>query len=457
MTTFSIIKKSQLEGATRIDAEYYQPEYLKLESNLQHFGSRLKTFREVLEKGNSLTGGATPLGANYSEEGIKFLRVQNIMPGYFDFSDIVFIDKKFDERELKRSHLIDNDVLLTITGISYGKSAVYKKEFGEANINQHSVRMHFKPEILPEYVSMFLNSKYGRFQSDRKITGNTRPALGYEEIREFKIPVFEEKEQQIIKSILISSDGLENKANDFYSQAENLLLEELGLKDFDEKAGLWSIVNLSEAKNAGRIDAEYFQPKYEKLISKIKSKNPETLETFIKTHSTGFPFQSENYQETGIPLIRINNIQKGYLDLSNSAYLTEKDYLLSPKDVAKPGDIVLSMSGSIGMTSLIPKDIPKSIINQRILRITPQNIEKDYLVLLLNSIVGSYQLERIGTGGLQTNISHKDIKNILIPILSKPAQQKISELVQKSHEARKKAKELLEEAKHKVEELIASG
>jgi len=236
-----------------------------------------------------------------------------------------------------------------------------------------------------------------------------------------------------------------------------LLLEELGLKDFDGKAGLWSIVNLSETKKVNRIDAEYFQPKYEKLISKIKNKNPQTLETFIKNHSTGFPFQSENYQEAGIPLIRINNILKGHLDLSNSAFLTEKDYLLSPRDVAKPGDIVLSMSGSIGMTALVPKDIPKSIINQRILRITPQNIEKDYLVLLLNSIIGSYQLERIGTGGLQTNISYKDIKNILIPVLSKLTQQKIAELVRKSHESRKKAKELLEQAKRKVEELIENN
>jgi len=220
---------------------------------------------------------------------------------------------------------------------------------------------------------------------------------------------------------------------------------------------LWSIVNLSETQKVNRIDPEYFQPKYERLISKIRSKDFQTLETFIKTHSTGFPFQSENYQEAGIPLIRINNIQKGYLDLSNSAYLSEKDYLLSPKDIAKSGDIVLSMSGSIGMTALIPKDIPKSIINQRILRITVQNIEKDYLVLLLNSMIGSYQLERIGTGGVQTNISYKDIKNILIPILSKPTQQKIAELVQKSHEARKKAKEFLEEAKHKVEELIENN
>ena len=95
--------------------------------------------------------------------------------------------------------------------------------------------------------------------------------------------------------------------------------------------------------------------------------------------------------------------------------------------------------------------------NQRILKISSTGIDKDYLVLLLNSIVGRYQLERIGTGGVQTNISYKDIKNILIPELSSATQEKIADLARQSHEARKKAKELLGEAKRKVEELIEQG
>ncbi|MBA2124579.1 restriction endonuclease subunit S, partial [bacterium Unc6] len=48
----------------------------------------------------------------------------------------------------------------------------------------------------------------------------------------------------------------------------------------------------------------------------------------------------------------------------------------------------------------------------------------------------------------------EQIKNFYIPILPKPIQQKIADLICKSHQARSKAKELLEEAKQKVEELI---
>ncbi|PIV38646.1 MAG: restriction endonuclease subunit S, partial [Candidatus Portnoybacteria bacterium CG02_land_8_20_14_3_00_45_8] len=48
----------------------------------------------------------------------------------------------------------------------------------------------------------------------------------------------------------------------------------------------------------------------------------------------------------------------------------------------------------------------------------------------------------------------EQVKNILIPILPKLIQQKISGLIRRSHESRKKAKELLEEAKTRVEKLI---
>ncbi|MDR3559124.1 MAG: hypothetical protein P4L58_01840, partial [Candidatus Pacebacteria bacterium] len=51
----------------------------------------------------------------------------------------------------------------------------------------------------------------------------------------------------------------------------------------------------------------------------------------------------------------------------------------------------------------------------------------------------------------------QQIKNVLIPILPKEIQKKITELVIQSYEARKKSKELLEEAKRKVEEFIEKG
>src|SRR3989344_2622256 len=426
MITYSIIKKSQLEGALRMDAEYYQPEYLELENRFTKLEK--KTLEEVSESITSFGAYSLTSHIEWQDSGVPYINVGDIHDGYIDFSNVKYISEKVNDI-LQKSKVSNRQVLLTMAG-TIGNAAVVNDLKGSANANQAIAKINPIDNMSPYYLAAFLNSKYGLLQTQREIVSSVQANIFLGQIKEFQIPIFGQKiTKEIENKYKIFLNELENSKK-FYSQAENLLLEELGLKDFKEEESLFSITNLSDVKNANRIDAEYFQSKYEKLISKIKNKNAKNLESFVKEYSTGFPFKSENYQEEGIPLIRINNIKKGFLDLNDAACLSEKDFALSPDDIRK------------------------SSINQRILRITPKNIDKDYLTLLLNSIIGSYQLQRIGTGGVQTNISYKDIKNILMPELPKNIQEKIADLVKKSHQSRKKAKELLEEAKQKVEKLI---
>jgi restriction endonuclease S subunit len=64
------------------------------------------------------------------------------------------------------------------------------------------------------------------------------------------------------------------------------------------------------------------------------------------------------------------------------------------------------------------------------------------------------QLQKLTAGTILTAVPQESVKDVVIPILPTKTQQKIAKLVKQSHEARKKAKELLEEAKMKVEKLI---
>jgi restriction endonuclease S subunit len=114
------------------------------------------------------------------------------------------------------------------------------------------------------------------------------------------------------------------------------------------------------------------------------------------------------------------------------------------------------MSGTIGNSCKIPKNV-SAVINQRIMKITPQNISFELLPLLINSIIGQTQLERIGTGGVQTNISSSDILNILIPIISNKIQTEIEEKIKESFSLKQSSKELLEVAKKAVETAIENG
>ena len=82
---------------------------------------------------------------------------------------------------------------------------------------------------------------------------------------------------------------------------------------------------------------------------------------------------------------------------------------------------------------------------------------REYLQVVLRSMIGKLQLERPTTGTTYPTVTDRDVENIIIPILLTETQQKIAELVRESHEARKRAKELLEKAKGKMEEMIEKG
>ena len=205
---------------------------------------------------------------------------------------------------------------------------------------------------------------------------------------------------------------------------------------------------------SGRLDAEYYQFKYEQVVSQIKQSPWQPLEHFIDNYSTGYPYKSEDYIESSeLPLIRINNIKKGFLDISNVAFLPEAQKHLSTKDIANENDLLISMSGTIGNACVVPAGVT-ALVNQRIMRLTTKNYNQLVLMLIINSIVGSSQLERIGTGGVQTNVSSGDISQIVIPVLSTDTQQKIADLVQQSFALKAQSTHLLDVAKRAVEMAI---
>ncbi len=102
------------------------------------------------------------------------------------------------------------------------------------------------------------------------------------------------------------------------------------------------------------------------------------------------------------------------------------------------------------------KEPVEGVIAGGILRVTinENDVNKEYLATCVNSIIGKMQIERDGGGSVITHWRPEQIKRLQVPILSKKTQRKIASLIQQSHEARKKAKELLEEAKGIVETAI---
>ncbi|WP_041918244.1 restriction endonuclease subunit S [Haemophilus parainfluenzae] len=376
-----------------------------------------------------------------------------------NFSDNVKYITKKAYNFLSKSQVFGGELLINKIGTP-GKSYLmpYLNRPTSLGMNLFLIRTNENSCINEKFLYIYFNTNFGLKIINRKINGTVPLTIDKAAIRSLYVPKFESDFIYEISSLVDKVFDLELEAKSMYRQAELLLLDTLKLKDFNPPSQTINIKSFADSfGTSGRLDAEFYQEKYEKLIDKIKSypKGYNTLDYFIKDFSTGFAYKSETYTETGIPLIRINNIGNGTLDISNAMLIPQGDISLSPKDVANENDILISMSGTIGNSCKVPKGV-NAVVNQRIMRISPQNINVEVLPLIINSIIGKYQLERMGTGGVQTNISANDIKQIVIPNVEEKIQTQIADLIQQSDRLRQESQNLLEEAKFKVEQAIES-
>ena len=449
MITYSIIKKTQLEGAKRLDAEYYQPEYLLNSSKLEKFG--FETLQDLST--SNITKGETPLwrGDSYFNTGVPFLRSENLIFAGVDLSRIVFVSEKVHER-MKRSKILPNNVLLAIVGATIGHSGLVTDEYPEYNSNQAVAIIKPENEKFSCYLSIVLETKFCQLQIERLKGGGARDNLDLHEVRILKIPKPNSGILNYCLEQIHKIRKLQKQSQSFYSQAENLLLEELGLKNFENEGGLFSVVNLSEVKNANRMDAEYFDPKYNQLQKILKDVRclSDVAERITKRADIQ-PKSEYNY-------IEISDVNAGNGEITSNKILGQ--YLpANAKIKVSGGELIVSkVRPTRGAIAIIPDNWNKDFVLSGAFSVFKiESPMREYLQVLLRSFVGKLQLEKPTTGTSYPTITDEDVGNILIPILPKPTQQKIAELAQKSHEARQKAKNLLEEAKQKVEDLIENS
>jgi len=444
MTTYFIIQKSQLEGAHRLDAEYYQPEYLEIVKEL-------KNAKKVSDLVSDIRYGLY-VEPEYLEKGIDFIRALNLFSFWID-GEILKIDEK---RVSPAYKLKVGDSLIVRSGANTGCVGLVYPRFEGATFGSYTIRLRFN-KINPFFAAIFLNTKYGFLQTHRLQTGMAQPNLNIPNIKEIKIPIVSLKDQKEIEKLCWEIEKAREQGEFFYSQAENLLLEELGLQDFKVEDELSYIVNLSEAKSAHRADAEYFQPKYDKLLEQIKKKAKVAQLGNIAIVKRGSLIAPKFYEKTGgTPYVRGKDFSSGRLENTSLVYIS-RDFKPKRETRIKTGDIVFASIGSVGTTALTTEEFNDSFISNNTGKISirdRENLLPEYLTAVFHSIIGKLQFEKEASQTAQPKISDSQVRNFYIPILPKPIQQKIADLVQKSYQARKKAKELLEKAKRKVEEVI---
>ena len=159
--------------------------------------------------------GVTPKGGAdvYTEEGVIFIRSQNVHFDGLRLDDVVRIEQETHEK-MSGSQVMYKDVLLNITGASIGRCSVVNIQ-EEMNVNQHVCIIRPNNKISPEYLNLVLQSNVGQTQVKTGTTGGNREGLTFEAIKEFIVPVPALESQFVIVSkieeLLKQFQNLESK------------------------------------------------------------------------------------------------------------------------------------------------------------------------------------------------------------------------------------------------------
>jgi len=452
----SLLKATDSSKLFRFDAEYFQPKYLETEqliTNIDH--AELRNVISVLTDYHA-NGSYETLRGNVELKSepdyAHMIRTVDIERDDFE-NDIIYISEHA-YNFLKKTKVYGGEIIVNKIG-NAGKVYLIPpiEEKTSLGMNQFMIRVNDK--INNYYLFCYLSGKYGQNQLSQRITGAVPLSIDKESTRSVLVPLFSiNLQEKVADSISLHFEKAKN-SKQLYKECQTLLLSELCLINWKPKHQLTFIKNYSDTKQAERIDAEYFQPKYEDIVKSIKSYTGgwDTLGNLVALKKC-VEVGSGEYLDEGIPFVRVSNLSP--FEITEEKYISEKLYAEIKQHQPKKGEILFSKDATPGIAYYLHEQPKKMIPSGGILRLKSKTdkINNEYLTLILNSMLTKEQVNRDVGGSVILHWRPDQIKETVIPILPEEKQTQIQQKVTESFTLRKQSKHLLECAKRAVEMAI---
>ena len=441
---FSEIYQDNIEF--RLDSDFFQKTFIE---NVRIAKSKPHSYLKPLISDLKSFGAYSLCNyINFQEEGIPFIRCLNIKNGVIDFNNVLYIDEPSNEL-LWKSEVKPRMVLVTMSG-TVGNATVALEHWNyPMNTNQDIAKIETS-KVNPFFLSTFLNTRFGLLQMQRLQAGAIQQHLYLSQIEKLIIPTFSDTFQKLIEeTIKIGYENIE-EAKNLYSATQNKLLSKLDLTNWKPSEEGKAVKKFSKSfAISGRLDAEYYQPKFDEVVEVISNLNHRTLgsiATFKKSIEPG----SDAYQTEGISFIRVSDITKFGLS-QPEIHLDRKEFDLADLK-PKKDTILLSKDGSVGIAYKVEQDLDVITSSALLhLTITDKEVLPDYLTLVLNSKLTQMQAQRDAGGSIIQHWRPDEIKQVLIPVLPMDTQKELTKQIKQSFKRRQESTKLIDIAKQAVE------
>ena len=216
------------------------------------------------------------------------------------------------------------------------------------------------------------------------------------------------------------ADDLIFKSEKLYNMTEKLLLQEIGFGDFKLVEDNISIKNISESfLESGRLDAEYYEPKYD------------YIEEVIVKYPRGYDYIGNKFKTNKTKIDKFNTykyIEIGDIDVGNGSYeykeLDYEDLPANAKIKTNMGDVLVStVRPNRGAISIISDRFDNLVCSGAFAVLQEMSdYNKETLFILLRSKPYRELLLKYNSGTSYPVIKDEDIMSIPIPLIDKNKQ-----------------------------------
>jgi type I restriction enzyme, S subunit len=426
---------------------------------------------------NRIGSGSTPSGGRsvYATSGIPFLRSQNIWNHGLELDDVAYITLEIHQN-MSNTIVLPNDILLNITGASLGRCAIYPDRMGEANVSQHVTIIRPTDMATRFYLHLCILSPYIQGLVWGRQVGMAREGLSKKVLELFEIPLPPLAEQHRIVAkvdeLMALCDRLEQgqaDSNATHQALVDTLLATLTTaadqavfteawqriaEHFDtlfttensidqlkqtilQLAVMGKLVPQDPNNEPASALLERIAEEKARLLKEAKIKKQEPLPEIcedekpfglpdgwewvrlggITSRITDGDHQTPPRTLEGYRLLSAKNVRDGHLDLDNCDFISEEHYVKSRERCCPEFNdiLIVSVGGTIGRTSLIPKDSYFALVRSVAL-IKPLLIDSSYLKYSMDSRLLQNSIHARKRGGAQPCLYLSEIEKFLFSL-----------------------------------------
>jgi type I restriction enzyme S subunit len=431
---------------------------------------------ELLSK---IGAGSTPLGGKqvYVNEGVPFLRSQNIWDEGLRLDDVAYITPEIHQK-MSGTHICAGDLLFNITGASIGRCAIVPENFEIGNVSQHVTIVRSASKDVLLFLHLVLISKHVQQTVMDVQVGVSREGLSIGKLGQFIIPIPPLAEQHRIVAkvdeLMSLCDQLEARHSNAAEAHEKLVNHLLGTlaqsQDAEDFSAIWQRIavhfdtlftteasidvlkqTLLQLAVMGKLVTQdpndepasqllkRIQVEKAKLVAEGKIKKDKPLAEItddVKPFDlpqgwewvnlsdllalvTDGDHQAPPKADSGVPFLVIGNLNTGNVSLEDCRFVPTEYYeALDWGKKPKNNDLLYTVTGSYGIP--IKVESPEIFCVQRHVAIlkTTKSTPINYLVVILKSKYALQYAAMVATGIAQKTVPLTGLR--IMPIATPP-------------------------------------